>query len=86
MSVPTQPIGTDPMGQGTRDMPLTSGSGGLDRSQGQMPGQIPLSASTGDTPLSAESGRPEQYVGFWSYYSPNRVIKDKRAGAKWFER
>lgn len=55
-----------------------------------------MSASTSETPLSAESGRPEQYVGFWAYYPQSEASKGVRGalgkdgkaekGAKWWEK
>ena len=38
------------------------GSGGIGMGMGS-------ERSMGQTPTSAETGRPEQYVGFWAYYS-----------------
>lgn len=32
-------------------------------------GSLSGASYTMQTPTSAETGRPEQYVGFWAYYS-----------------
>lgn len=76
-------------------MPFNSAPS-IHHSQGGYPGQVPVTGSTSDTPLSAESGRPEQYVGFWAYYPPSAASKGVRGtigkdgkaekGAKWYEK